>query len=138
MGRNKSKLSGEFLDPSEEIKGTKELSQTTKEGNEREFLFGLSLHLGKASNNYAEYTGVILSQLVFSMFKQKQIAIRTDSMLIVNQVKGVAQTKNFRLVEMIKIVSFLFPIFQYKLRCILWPSNSMPWVWTTYLETRIR
>ena len=27
----------------------------------KEFLFGLTLHLGKASNNYAEYAGVILS-----------------------------------------------------------------------------
>ena len=73
--------------------------------NSREFLFGLSLHLGLASNNYAEYTGLILAQLIFSMFKQTVIAVMTDSTLIVNQVKGIAMCKNIRLVELIKIVS---------------------------------
>ncbi len=49
-----------------------------------EFVFGLSLHLGLASNNYAEYTGLILAQLIFSMFKQTEIAVVTDSSLVVN------------------------------------------------------
>ena len=38
------------------------------------------------------------------MFKQHEVSIRTDSMLIVNQVKGIAMTRNVRLVELIKIV----------------------------------
>jgi ribonuclease HI len=76
-------------------------------GEEREFFFGVSLNLGIASNNYAEYTGLILAQLVFSMFKQKEVAIMTDSQLVVNQVKGIAKTRNFRLVELIKIVHTL-------------------------------
>lgn len=45
--------------------------------------------------------------MIFSMFKMTDISIMTDSMLIVNQVKGVARTKNFRLVELIKIVHAL-------------------------------
>lgn len=37
--------------------------------DQREFMFGLCLSLGHASNNYAEYCGLILAQLIFSMFK---------------------------------------------------------------------
>ena len=71
------------------------------DGPKREFFFGMSWALGIASNNYAEYCGLILAQLVFSMFKMKDVSIVTDSQLIVNQVKGLARTKNFRLVELI-------------------------------------
>lgn len=73
-------------------------------GDERDFMFGVALYLGEASNNYAEYVGVILAQLILCMFKHTSISIVTDSMLIVNQIKGVAKTKNFRLVELIKVV----------------------------------
>lgn len=67
-------------------------------------MFGVALYLGDASNNYAEYVGLILAQLILCMFKHTNISIVTDSTLVVNQVKGVAQTKNFRLVELIKVV----------------------------------
>ena len=33
---------------------------SAKASREEQFLFGLSLHLGKSSNNYAEYAGLIL------------------------------------------------------------------------------
>mmetsp|Transcript_6940 Transcript_6940/g.11681 ORF Transcript_6940/g.11681 Transcript_6940/m.11681 type:complete len:236 (-) Transcript_6940:265-972(-) len=36
--------------------------------DEQTFLFGLSLHLGISSNNYAEYTGVILAQTMLQLF----------------------------------------------------------------------
>ena len=32
-----------------------------KDHRDPEYLFGVSLHLGTASNNYAEYTGIIFS-----------------------------------------------------------------------------
>lgn len=51
---------------------------------DREFMFGLSLHLGYASSNYAEYAGVILAQIISSMFKQTDITIKTDAELLVN------------------------------------------------------
>ena len=47
------------------------------------FLFGLSLHLGQASNYYAEYTGVILGQLFFALFDQTRAHICTDNQLVV-------------------------------------------------------
>jgi ribonuclease HI len=40
-----------------------------KDSGRREFAFGMSLSLGIASNNYAEYSGLIIAQLIFSMFK---------------------------------------------------------------------
>jgi len=42
-------------------------------------MFGLALHLGEASNNYAEYIGVIMAQVIYCMFQQKEISILTDS-----------------------------------------------------------
>ncbi|CDW74849.1 ribonuclease h [Stylonychia lemnae] len=72
-----------------------------------QFMFGLSLFLGETSNNYAEYMGVIMAQLLFSMFQFTEIQILTDSELIVNQVKGVSRTANVRLVELLKIVHSL-------------------------------
>ena len=47
--------------------------------SEENFLFGLSLHLGQASNNYAEYTAVIMGQLFFALFDQPKAHICTDS-----------------------------------------------------------
>ena len=63
--------------------------------------------LGQASNNYAEYVGIILAQLIFSLFKQPEINIATDSQLVVNQIKGMARIRNFRLIELTKIVHSL-------------------------------
>jgi len=90
----------------EEFKSNLDIERS-KDSGRREFAFGMSLSLGIASNNYAEYSGLIIAQLIFSMFKQKDISIATDSQLIVNQVKGLAKTKNFRLVDLIKIVHSL-------------------------------
>lgn len=70
-------------------------------------MFGLTLHLGFCSNNYAEYMGVILGQLFFSLFKQTVGTIKTDSQLVVQQIKGHYKTKNVRLVELIKISHYL-------------------------------
>ena len=43
--------------------------ERSKDSGRREFIFGMSLSLGIASNNYAEYSGLIIAQLIFSMFK---------------------------------------------------------------------
>ena len=50
----------------DEIQAEDQIHQKTAET----FLFGVTLHVGKASNNYAEYTGVILGQLFFALFDQ--------------------------------------------------------------------
>ena len=55
------------------------LPQLEPQESDEVFLFGLSLHLGQASNNYAEYTGLILGQLFFALFDQPRAHICTDS-----------------------------------------------------------
>lgn len=117
MGRPKDRKEGErwsqSIDEMEKVFDQPNYSQKYNKPvisslvTEREFLFGVSLNLGTASNNYAEYTGTILAQLIYSMFQQKEVSIMTDSQLVVNQVKGIAQTRNFRLVELIKVVHAL-------------------------------
>lgn len=67
-------------------------------------MFGLSLNLGHASNNYAEYVGLILAQLFSAMFKRTTIDIVTDSQLVVNQFKGNSLVANIRLQELVRIV----------------------------------
>jgi ribonuclease HI len=59
------------------------------------------------SNNYAEYTAIILGQLVTALFGVGEARFRCDSQLVVQQVKGLYRTKNVRLVELIKICHHL-------------------------------
>lgn len=80
---------------------------------EEEFLFGLTLHIGKASNNYAEYVGVILAQLYGALFGLSEITILSDSTLVVQQIKGNMKTRNVRLVELIKLSHSLAFKYQY-------------------------
>ena len=80
---------------------------------EENFLFGITLHLGHASNNYAEYTGIILAQLYGALFGLREITIMSDSLVAVKQIKGQMKTKNIRLVELIKISHALSFKYQY-------------------------
>ena len=59
-----------------------------KYASEEQFLFGLTLHLGHCSNNYAEYAALILGQLYFALLGQTTPCLKTDSQLVVQQVKG--------------------------------------------------
>lgn len=49
---------------------------------EEEFLFGVTLHLGQTSNNYAEYTGLLIGQLFAALFRQPTVCLHTDSQLV--------------------------------------------------------
>ena len=53
-----------------------------------EFLFGIRIHLGITTSNYAEYCGMILAQIVHAMAGTKELTVKTDSQLLTNQVKG--------------------------------------------------
>ena len=70
-------------------------------------LFGVSLHLGTCSNNYAEYAAVILAELFGALLNQPSITINSDSKLMVEQVKGNYKVKNKRLIELVKITHAL-------------------------------
>jgi ribonuclease HI len=48
--------------------------------------------------------GLILAQLIHLLQESKQLTIRTDSQLLVQQVKGNAKVKNIRFVKMMPIV----------------------------------
>lgn len=50
---------------------------------QEEFLFGVTLHLGQTSNNYAEYTGLLLGQLFAALFRQSTVCLHSDSQLAV-------------------------------------------------------
>jgi len=68
------------------------------------FLFGVRMHLGTTTNNYAEYMGLILAQILHAMHGSRTITIKTDSMLLANQVKGNAKVKNIRFTRLMPIV----------------------------------
>lgn len=94
-------------DSDDDLDGSDSHLQLEAQESDEIFLFGLSLHLGQASNNYAEYTGLILGQLFFALFDQTRAHICTDSQLVVQQVKGQYKTKEVRLVELIKVAHHL-------------------------------
>ena len=75
------------------------------------FLCSAQIYIGPATSNYAEYVGLILAQLLFAINEKHDVAIRMDSMLITNQVKGVNQVRNTRLVHIIPIVHDLIKHF---------------------------
>ena len=44
-----------------------------------DFLFGVRLHLGLATNNYAEYLGLILAQVIHALNGSREITVKSDS-----------------------------------------------------------
>ncbi len=48
----------------------------------------VSLYIGKNTNNYAEYSALIRALKIALYFKTKDLKIRTDSELVVKQIKG--------------------------------------------------
>ena len=69
--------------------------------------------MGHASNNYAEYVGIILAQLYGALFALQEITILSDSTLVVQQIKGLMKTRNVRLVELVKVAHNLALQYQY-------------------------
>lgn len=46
---------------------------------EQQFLFGVSLHLGSTTNNYAEYMGLIIALLIQKVSLQEKACVFSDS-----------------------------------------------------------
>ena len=55
---------------------------------------GAYLSLGNCTNNYAEYMGLILAQILVSLGGVTMVSFRTDSELLTKQVKGAYKVKN--------------------------------------------
>lgn len=56
--------------------------------------------IGKRSNNYAEYQAVIYALFMAKQRGWKNILIRSDSLLVVNQVKNIWQIKSLELLKL--------------------------------------
>ena len=65
-----------------EAKRDDEISTSPKDHGDI-FLFGISLHLGLCSNNYAEYVGLIIGQLFLALFESNTVTFLADSQLVV-------------------------------------------------------
>lgn len=68
--------------------------------------------LSKSTNNVAEYTGMLLALLICALNKKRHIVIRTDSDLMVKQVKGINAVRNVRLVHIVPMVHDLLKHFK--------------------------
>ena len=60
----------------------------------------------------AEYTGLVMALILTSLNKVQHIEIRTDSDLMVKQVKGINIVRNVRLVYIMPIVHDLIKHFK--------------------------
>jgi ribonuclease HI len=71
-------------------------------------------YLDRATNNEAEYTGLILGLEKALEHKVESIKIEGDSMLVVNQVQGLWRVKEPRLVKLHARAASLFGKFKQK------------------------
>lgn len=60
----------------------------------REPLYAFSEYIGEATNNVAEYSGLLYGLRQATKFKAQEVEILLDSELIVQQLKGVYKVKN--------------------------------------------
>jgi ribonuclease HI len=67
----------------------------------------VSSYIGLATNNIAEYTAVVRALKIGIYFKAKSLRIRTDSELVVKQLKGEYKVKNEELKKLYDIALLL-------------------------------
>ncbi|MFN4227224.1 MAG: ribonuclease HI family protein [Candidatus Ratteibacteria bacterium] len=65
-------------------------------------------YIGITTNNVAEYISLIFALIECLPFKTNEIEIRSDSQLLVKQVKGEYKVRDEKLLIFHKIVNFLF------------------------------
>ena len=65
-----------------------------KNGETQELICGLSKYLGIATNNVAEYSGLVLGLTEAKARGYKSVEVRMDSELVVKQMLGVYRVKN--------------------------------------------
>ena len=79
---------------------------------ELEFLCTTQISCGYTTNNIAEYTGVILALLFGALNRIDNVQVRSDSELLVKQIKGINVVRNVRLVYVVPIVHDLIKHFR--------------------------
>ncbi|MCF6149053.1 MAG: ribonuclease HI family protein [Candidatus Kuenenia sp.] len=66
--------------------------------------------LGEATNNVAEYEAMILAAQKAASYRPYKVVFKTDSELLVRQVKGIYRVKNPNLIPLYKKLMALFKI----------------------------
>jgi len=67
-------------------------------------MFGACFNIGRATNNYAEYSGLYFCLILNTLLGRRHLAIFSDSTLVVGQVKGNMKVRHPILKEVIKQV----------------------------------
>jgi ribonuclease HI len=60
----------------------------------------ISSYIGRRTNNFAEYTALIRALKIAKYFKTTIVKIRTDSELVVKQIKGEYKVKNEQMIKL--------------------------------------
>lgn len=71
-----------------------------------------AVFLGKNTNNFAEYVALIIGLQEALKQNEKRIRVFSDSVLLVNQIKGRFKIKSDTLFALSKIVKNLLPSFE--------------------------
>lgn len=67
-----------------------------------ETIEALGQYIGVATNNIAEYSGLLNCLVLLHKYQGQKITVYSDSLLLVNQLKGNYKVKNERLKEMFR------------------------------------
>ncbi len=71
----------------------------------------VSQYIGRASNNVAEYTAVIIGLIEAASLKSKKLTLKTDSELVVRQLNGMYKVKSDNIKTLFFIASNLKKLF---------------------------
>lgn len=79
---------------------------------EGRLLIQLSSYIGRATNNQAEYRALIMALDYVTTFKPVHVAVRTDSQLVAEHIKGNYKVRNRRLMPLYQEAMRLLSSFQ--------------------------
>jgi len=65
-----------------------------KDAADGQVIFAGGFYIGRATNNVAEYAGLIRGLTKAAQLKAKSVAVRSDSQLMVYQINGLYRVKN--------------------------------------------
>lgn len=80
--------------------------------NNLKYLGASQIHLGTHTHNMAHYVAFVMTMLICSLYKIEHICIKSDSEILVKQVKGIMIVQNARLVYVMPIVHDLIKHFK--------------------------
>ncbi len=72
----------------------------------------ISVYLGRATNNHAEYTALIHALQEAVLLKAEKVVINTDSELVCRQINGLYKVRNAEIMALYLQAKGLFPAFK--------------------------